>query len=127
MIKKQFVKYYNKKSLWEKLKKFSRQAGQKVVYNVLLLYYVMIDKGVSLKTKTAIAAALGYFILPLDAIPDLTPLIGFSDDLGILLFTLSQVSGNITPEIKIRAKKQLLDWFDRNGKTELKGFESQNF
>lgn len=125
MIKNQFVKYYNEKSLWEKLKKFSKKAGQKVVYIVLLLYYLMVDKGVSLKTKATVAAALGYFILPLDAIPDLTPLIGFSDDLGVLLFTLSQVSGHITPEIKEKAQNQIQEWFGSINEIELKEMDNQ--
>jgi uncharacterized membrane protein YkvA (DUF1232 family) len=125
MMKNRFAKYYNKKSLWEKLKNFSKQAGQKVVYIVLLLYFVMVDKGVSLKTKATVAAALGYFILPLDAIPDLTPLIGFSDDLGVLLFALSQVSGNITPEIKDKAQKQMLEWFAPVQESELMEIENQ--
>ena len=124
-MKNQYSKYYNEKSLWKKLKKFSKQAGQKVVYVVLLLYYVMIDKSVKLKTKATIAAALGYFILPLDAIPDLTPVIGFTDDLGVLLFALSQVSENITPEIKERAKSQLKDWFGSVDEKELIALEEQ--
>ena len=120
-----YSKYYSEKSLWEKLKKFSKLAGLKVVYSVLLLYYVMIDPGVSIKNKAVIAAALGYFILPLDAIPDLTPIIGFTDDLGVLLFALSQVSDSITPEIKARAKKQLEQWFGSVEENELNELEKQ--
>ena len=120
-----YSKYYSEKSLWTKLKKFSKLAGLKVVYCVLLLYYVMIDPGVSIKNKAVIAAALGYFILPLDAIPDLTPIIGFTDDLGVLLFALSQVSDSITPEIKARAKKQLEQWFGSVEENELNELEKQ--
>lgn len=120
-----YSKYYSEKSLWTKLKKFSKLAGLKVVYSVLLLYYVMIDPGVSIKNKAVIAAALGYFILPLDAIPDLTPIIGFTDDLGVLLFALSQVSDSITPEIKARAKKQLEQWFGSVEENELNELEKQ--
>lgn len=114
-----YSKYYSEKSLWEKLRAFSKKAGTKVVYAVLLLYYVMIDKKVGLKTKALIVAALGYFILPIDAIPDLTPILGFSDDLGVLLFALSQVSGNITPEIKTKARIKLSEWFGTVDEKEL--------
>jgi uncharacterized membrane protein YkvA (DUF1232 family) len=124
-MENQYSKHYTEKSLWKKLKAFSKKAGQKVVYAVLLLYYVMIDKNVSLKTRATIIAALGYFILPLDAIPDLSPIIGFSDDLGVLLFALAQVSGNITPEIKIRAQKQLKEWFGSLENNQLKELEEQ--
>ncbi|MDX1284739.1 MAG: DUF1232 domain-containing protein, partial [Draconibacterium sp.] len=83
-----YSKYFSETSLWEKVKKYSKEAGVKVVYAALLLYYAMKDKSVSLKNKLAITAALGYFILPTDAILDLTPIIGYSDDLGVLLFAL---------------------------------------
>jgi uncharacterized membrane protein YkvA (DUF1232 family) len=66
---------------------------------------------VGLKTKVSIAAALGYFILPTDAIFDLTPLIGYSDDLGVLLFVLSQVASSITPEVKEKARQKVDEWF----------------
>ena len=110
-LEEDYRKHYSEKSLWEKLQKYAKIAGAKVVYVVLLLYYTMQDSGVGLKTKLSIAAALGYFILPTDAIFDITPLIGYSDDLGVLLFVLSQVAGNITPEIKQKARQKLNEWF----------------
>ena len=115
----QFSKYYSEESLWEKIKKFSKAAGAKVVYAVLLLYYAMIDSKVSLKTKVFIAAALGYFILPTDAIFDLTPIIGYSDDLGVLLFALKQISSAITIEVKENARKKIAEWFSEIDEKEL--------
>ena len=120
-MKNLYSKYYSEKSLWEKIKKFSKAAGVKVVYAVLLLFYVMQDKKVSLKTKLSIAAALGYFIFPFDAIIDLTPLIGYSDDLGVLLFTISQVSSNITSETEQKAKEKIKEWFHEPDETEMDG------
>lgn len=111
MKNKRFEKYFTETSLWKKIKKASRSAGTKVVYAVLLLFYVLNDKSTSMKTKVSIAAALGYFILPTDAIFDLTPLIGYSDDMGVLLFVLTQVTSNVTPEIKLKARRKLSDWF----------------
>jgi uncharacterized membrane protein YkvA (DUF1232 family) len=110
-MKQNFSKYYSDKTLWEKIKQFSKAAGEKVIYAVLLLFYVLNDKNVGLKSKISIAAALGYFIFPADAIFDLTPIIGYSDDLGVLLFVLSQISSHITPEIKLKARSKLKDWF----------------
>jgi uncharacterized membrane protein YkvA (DUF1232 family) len=115
--------YFSETSLWEKIKKYSKDAGVKVIYAVLLLFYAMKDKSVGVKTKLGIAAALGYFILPTDAIFDLTPLIGFSDDLGVLLFALSQISSNITPEIKQKAKEKLREWFGEIDQAELNEIE----
>lgn len=125
MNNNQFAKYFSEESLWKKIKQFSKTAGIKVVYAALLLFYVMNDKQVGLKTKLTIAAALGYFILPTDAIFDLTPLIGYTDDLGVLLFALTQVSSNITPEIRAKARKKLSDWFGEINEEELKELESK--
>jgi uncharacterized membrane protein YkvA (DUF1232 family) len=111
MMNNEFSKYYSEKSLWEKIKKFSKAAGTKVIYAVLLLYYAMKDDSVSLKTKLFIAASLGYFILPTDAIFDLTPIIGYSDDLGVLLFALKQISSAITPAVKENARRKIEEWF----------------
>lgn len=121
-MKDQYAKYYSEDSLWEKIKKFSKAAGVKVIYAVLLLYYAMKDSGVSLKTKLFIAASLGYFIMPADAIIDFTPLIGYSDDLGVLLFALKQVSSAITPVVKENARSKISEWVpqaDENEMTEL--------
>ncbi|KJF42909.1 YkvA family protein [Draconibacterium sediminis] len=122
-----YSKYFSEQSLWDKLKKFGKAAGAKVVYAVLLLYYTFEDKGVGLKTKLSIAAALGYFILPTDAIVDLTPIIGFSDDLGVLLFTLSAVAGSITPEIKAKAREKLNEWFGKIDPKELQDIDKKTF
>ncbi len=119
--------HFSEESLWEKIKRYSKQAGVKVIYAVLLLFYTMQDKSVGLKTKLSIAAALGYFILPTDAIFDLTPLIGYSDDLGVLLFALSQISTIITPEVKDKARAKLDDWFGEIDPKELQDVENKTF
>lgn len=108
-----FAKYFSEASFWEKLKAGARQAGDKVVYVVLLLFYVLQDKSVSLQTKLTVSAALGYFIFPTDAIIDFTPFIGYSDDLGVLLFTLAQVAENVSDDIKNKSKEKCAEWFGR--------------
>ncbi|MFW6246103.1 MAG: YkvA family protein [Tangfeifania sp.] len=123
----QYSKYFSEESLWNKIKKFSKTAGTTVVYAALLLFYVMKSKDVTIKTKVSIAAALGYFILPTDAIFDLTPLVGYTDDLGVLIFALSQVSSNITPEMKEQARQKLGEWFGEINEEELQDMESKIF
>lgn len=120
-----YSKYFSEQSLWEKIKTYSKDAGVKVVYAVLLLFYTMQDKSVGIKTKLGIAAALGYFIFPTDAIFDLTPLIGYSDDLGVLLFALAQISTHITPEIKQKARDKLNDWFGEVDQAELEDIDNK--
>ena len=126
-MNKKFSKYYSETGLWEKIKKVSKAAGTKVVYAVLILYYAMQDKSMSVRTRLSIAAALGYFILPTDAIFDLTPIIGFSDDLGVLLFVLSQISASITPEVMDKAKLKTEDWFGEIDDEEFQEIEKDLF
>ena len=126
-MKNEYSKYYSEISLWEKIGNFAKAAGAKVIYAVLLLYYAMKDKGVSLKTKLLIAASLGYFILPTDAIFDLTPIIGYSDDLGVLLFTLKQISTAITNEAKVNARIKIAEWFSQIDEKEFIDLEEKVF
>ena len=123
----EYSKYYTEESLWEKIKKFSKAAGAKVIYAVLLLFYAMKDNKVSLKNKLFIAASLGYFILPADAIFDLTPIIGYSDDLGVLIFALKQISSAITPAVKENARKKINEWFSDVEEKEISELEEKIF
>lgn len=127
MTQDDYKDYYNEQSFKQKLQKFAKTAGVQVAYSALLLFYMMKEPLVPLKAKVTIAAALGYFILPTDAIPDLLPLIGFGDDLGVLIFALSQISGNITPDIQEKAKSQLRSWFNEIDENKLDEIHSKIF
>ncbi len=104
-------KYYSDEKFWDKLKKFAKKAGSSVVYAVLLLYYTLQKPEVPKKTKAIIIGALGYFILPVDLIPDMLLGIGFTDDLGALGIALFQVAMYIDDDVKMKAKAKLEDWF----------------
>lgn len=54
---------------------------------------------------------IGYFILPLDLVPDALPLIGYTDDVAAVIWGLKSVWENITPEIKEKARQRLTRWF----------------
>lgn len=111
-----YRKYYSDASFWDKLKLYSKVAGMKVVYPALLLHYLMKSDEVPLRAKLILSAALGYFILPIDFIPDFAPLLGFTDDLGVLALILRQMAVYVTPEIKRQAREHVRKWF---GKTDL--------
>jgi uncharacterized membrane protein YkvA (DUF1232 family) len=125
MINDDYKNYYSERSFRNKLQQMAKTAGVQVVYAALLLYFLMKDPQVSVKTKITITAALGYFILPTDAIPDLLPVLGFSDDLGVLIFALSQIRSYLTDETKERARKQLLTWFKEVDESELEKLHSK--
>ena len=69
------------------------------------------DERVSLAHKTIIMGALGYLILPLDAIPDVMMGIGLTDDAGVMLAALRAVSSSVTPEHIRLAETKLREWF----------------
>ncbi|CAH0344562.1 YkvA family protein [Bacillus sp. CECT 9360] len=104
-------KHYSDEKFWSKLKRFGKKAGSSVVYAVLLLYYTLQKPEVPAKVKATIIGALGYFILPLDLIPDLVPGIGFTDDLGAVGLALIQVAMYIDEDTKDKAKAKLTEWF----------------
>ncbi len=66
-----------------------------------------------------IAGALGYFILPMDMLPDFLPFAGLADDWAALIAAVSYVFTAITPEIKERALVKLHAWFPNVDKPDL--------
>lgn len=107
----EYSKEYSESSFWNKVKKFASKAGSKVIYTALKLYYTMQSPNTPAWAKTVIIGALGYFISPIDVIPDPTPVVGFADDLGVLAAAAATVVTNITPAIKDEAKRKLKEWF----------------
>lgn len=108
---KKSEKYFSDDKFWDKLKKIAKKAGSSVVYAVLLLYYTLQKPEVPKKTKAVIIGALGYFILPVDLMPDMLIGVGFTDDLGALGIALFQVAMYIDDDIKNKARTKLADWF----------------
>lgn len=119
-----FAKYYSPVSFREKMKTHGKKAGIKVVYPALLLYYMLNDPEVSLKNKLYLAGALGYFIFPADAIPDFAPVIGFTDNISVLLLTLSLLRESITDAHRHQARENLKEWFNNYSEKELKAIET---
>ena len=91
--------------------KFGKKAGIKVVYAALLLYYVLKSPNTPGKDRAKILGALGYFLLPIDVIPDFIPIAGFTDDLAALTWGVICVMKSITPEVKAQAAAKLHEWF----------------
>lgn len=102
---------YSESGLWKKVKSVAKKAGIKTIDMVLLLHYVLKSPDVPLEDKAKIYGALGYFILPIDLIPDFIPAVGYSDDVAALAFALHAVWKNVTPEIKEQAQRKLREWF----------------
>lgn len=112
MSDNKFAKEFTEGHFWDKVKRYARVAGESVLEPALILYNVSKDAATPAWAKTAIYAALGYFISPIDAIPDLTPLIGYSDDLGVLVAATATIISHIKKEHRENAKQTLKQWFD---------------
>ena len=110
-------KHYSDEKFWGKVKEFGIKAGSSVVYTALLLYYTLQKPDVPKKVKAAIIGGLGYFILPIDTIPDVLAGLGFTDDLFVLGAALVQVAMYIDQDVKNRSKEQLKQWFGENADT----------
>ena len=106
-----YAAFFTDDKFWHKLARAFKKAGIKVVYAALVLFYSLQDSRISKRDKALIIGALGYFILPVDLIPDFLPAVGFSDDLAALLLAFYKVRQCITPEVKEKAEAKLHQWF----------------
>ncbi|UOO77561.1 DUF1232 domain-containing protein [Neisseria sp. Dent CA1/247] len=111
MSNNQYKNAYSDKGFWEKIKKYAKTIGESVLETALKMYYAAQDPDTPAWAKAAIYAALGYLILPLDAIPDLAPIGGYADDGGVLAVALATVAAYIKQEHTDKAKETLKQWF----------------
>ncbi len=114
--------FYSPEKLFKKIGSVAKKAGVKVVYSALLLYYAMMDKEVPITDKVIVVGALGYLILPLDAIPDFLGPLGYTDDASALILALKSIWSNITANTQRQARARLNEWFDDVNPTDLKLF-----
>ena len=84
---------YVDENLWGKLEK----SGKRVSFakDILALYRYMKDPLVKWFRKAIVVAALIYFIVPIDTIPDITPLFGYLDDLGVITALLKYLGSEL--------------------------------
>ena len=116
-----FMSYSNKFTngeFLEKIAKIAKRAGAKLVYIALVLFYTLQSDKVSIKDKAIIVGALGYLVSPLDVIPDAIPIVGLGDDLAVLLYVIGKI-GDVSEEIKEKAKSKLTKWFDEDEMEEI--------
>ncbi|MFN2327406.1 MAG: YkvA family protein [Chromatocurvus sp.] len=102
---------YSEERLRDKLSRHALSAGRDAVEKALLLYYALQRKETPAWAKATIIGALGYFITPIDAIVDITPGLGYVDDLGVLAFALVTVSASVDDAVRQRAAAKLRVWF----------------
>ena len=106
-----FENNYSDSGFWDKVVTFAKTAGREVIEKALWLYYAAQNPQTPAWAKSIIYGALGYFVFPLDAIPDPTPVVGYADDLGVLAAAVAAVAMYITEDVKTLAAQKLKDWF----------------
>ena len=90
-----------------------------MVYTALLLFYAYKRKDTPQWAKNIVIGALGYFVSPIDIIPDLTPLLGYTDDIGVLTLGLITIAAYVDVDVKMRAKDKLGAWFGEYDEAEI--------
>jgi uncharacterized membrane protein YkvA (DUF1232 family) len=90
---------------WPKLKRVA--ARLPFAEDLLAAYYAAFDRQTPLQVKAALLGALAYFVLPVDAMPDILPLLGYTDDALVLVTALRMVSGHIRDEHREAARRAL--------------------
>lgn len=114
-----YTEAYSEEKLFDKILKFAKKAGIKVIYLALLLYYTLQQPETPIKAKSVIIGALGYFISPIDLIPDFIPVAGFSDDLTALMAAVVMVAFYINEDTKTKARERLKVWFGNYDESDL--------
>ncbi len=98
------------RGFWSKAKAVARTLP--FAEDLVAAYYCAFDRDTPIQVKATLVGALAYFVLPADAIPDLFPMLGFTDDAAVLLGALRLVTGHVRPEHREAARRALLRGLD---------------
>ena len=95
----------------EKFWRTAKRAARQVPFmdEVVAAYYCALDNNTPFRAKAILFAALGYFILPADTIPDIVLGLGFTDDIAVLTAAITAVRAHMTPAHRLAAKRALAE------------------
>jgi uncharacterized membrane protein YkvA (DUF1232 family) len=96
------------KQVGEQFEEKLERVGHKLRFaqDLLALFRYFMDGRVRWQRKTIVVGALLYFISPLDAVPDIAPLVGYLDDLGVILAVTKFMSAELAPYYQAPAAPQ---------------------
>ena len=98
-------KAYVRRGFWKKVRRFA--ATLPFAEDLLAAYYCAFDRQTPRHVQAALFGALAYFVLPFDVIPDMMPVLGFTDDAAVLATALKLVASHIRPEHRAAAKRAI--------------------
>jgi uncharacterized membrane protein YkvA (DUF1232 family) len=81
---------------WERIKKIGRNLP--FARDIVAAAFCALDPATPTRVKALIVGALAYFIMPIDGIPDLLPMIGFTDDAAVIAATIAAVRAHMQPD-----------------------------
>jgi uncharacterized membrane protein YkvA (DUF1232 family) len=84
-----------RRGFWRKLRRVA--AGLPFAEDLAAAYYCAFDRQTPLQVKAALLGALAYFVLPIDFMPDVMPVLGFTDDAAVLATAIRMVAAYILP------------------------------
>ena len=94
-----------RKQFWVKLKRLA--AKLPFAEDLLAAYYCAFDRQTPRHVQAMLLGAIAYFILPFDFIPDMLPVLGFTDDAAVLAAAIKTVASHITPDHRDAARAAL--------------------
>ena len=96
---------YNEEAFLHKAMRFAGVIGREALLKAFQLYYVTQKPELPAKVKTIIMGALAYLVLPVDVVPDLLPVVGYTDDVAVLAYALLQALPYIDDEVNARRSR----------------------
>ena len=108
-----YAKNYSEENFFGKVKGAIKKAGASIIYKALQLFYVAQNPNCPMKIKAGIFAALGYFISPIDMLPDFMPIVGYTDDAAAIAAAIAIAHIYIDDSVREKAKNTLQNIFGR--------------
>ncbi|MDF1633294.1 YkvA family protein [Mycoplana sp. MJR14] len=102
-----------RKRFWPVLKRAIRQIP--FSRDLVAAYFCAFDPRTPTRVRGILLAALAYFVLPLDGIPDLFAVVGFSDDVAVLTAAFAAIRGHIREDHYVDADRALMDGLEEAG------------
>jgi uncharacterized membrane protein YkvA (DUF1232 family) len=99
-----------RRGFWSKVKRVAAQIP--FAEDLLTAYYCAFDRETPREVRAALIGALAYFVLPFDIIPDIIPVLGYTDDAAVLAAAIRMVAQHIRPEHREAARRALARGLD---------------